>query len=112
MTLLTLPRAGIPLVSGDRVSPEWYRFFHDLTARAGGVTGAGTDDLSASAFEDAGIPEQQAQIYALSDAVFQAPAAVAASVAQEPALERVAALEAQVAELTKALEGLQQGEVL
>jgi hypothetical protein len=109
MTLLTIPRVGIPLVSGTTVSPEWYRYFHDLGIRAGGVDGAGTDDLSASAFEDAGIPEQQAQIYTLSDAVGQAP------VYQEPLLAekvdpdaRIEALEAQVAELTKALEGLMQ----
>ena len=57
MSLVTLPRAGMPLVRGDAVSPEWFRFFHDLAVRSGGTTGASSNDLSLSQFEDAGIEE-------------------------------------------------------
>lgn len=43
--MLTIPRAGIPLTVGDRVSPEWYRFLYDLTERVGGVAGWSVEDL-------------------------------------------------------------------
>jgi hypothetical protein len=39
MSTVTLPRAQIPLtLDGKPISPEWYRWAHDLTMRAGGVS--------------------------------------------------------------------------
>jgi hypothetical protein len=43
--MLTIPRSGIPLTVGDRISPEWYRFLYDLTERVGGVAGWSVHDL-------------------------------------------------------------------
>jgi hypothetical protein len=45
MSMLTIPRSGIPLTLGDRISPEWYRFLYDLTERVGGVAGWSVHDL-------------------------------------------------------------------
>ena len=54
MSLLTLPRAQIPLVDANgQVNREWYRYFNDLTKRAGGVDGSSSEDLTLSQFEDA-----------------------------------------------------------
>lgn len=72
MSLLTLPQGRIPIgvatINGQRVTvdvdPEWMRFFTILTARAGGITGVSTTELVESSFEDAGINEMQAQMYA------------------------------------------------
>ena len=49
MSTVTLPRIQIPLtVGGDKVSAEWYRWAHDLTLRAGGVTGQSTAEIAAA----------------------------------------------------------------
>jgi hypothetical protein len=114
MSTLTLPRVGIPLtVSGERVGNEWYRFFYDLAIRAGGVTGEGTDDLSAAMFEDAGIEELKIQGYALADELRSFPPNIHWPEPEiDPKQARIEALEAQVAELVKMVEGLQAGQAL
>jgi hypothetical protein len=114
MTTLTLPRAGIPLtMGGDRVGAEWYRFFHDVAIRAGGVTGEGTDDLSAAMFEDAGIEELKIQGYAITDELRTLPPMIHwPEVEQDTQQARIEALEAQVAELVKTVEGLLAGQSL
>ena len=73
MSLVTLPRAGMPVAGTATISREWYRWAYDITQRVGGVTGAGTDDLSLSQFEDAGIEEARHAIFRLADEVGQAP---------------------------------------
>jgi len=51
MSLLTLPPSRAPLVSpSGLVAADWYRFFHDLTLRAGGVDGLSTGDVDAGSF--------------------------------------------------------------
>ena len=114
MSTLTLPRVQIPLtVAGDRVSNEWYRWAYDVTIRAGGVTGEGTDDLSAAMFEDAGIEELKIQGYQLADELRSFPPQIHwPEVEQDPQQARIEALEAQVAELVKMVEGLQAGQAL
>lgn len=114
MSTLTLPRVGIPLtISGDRVGNEWYRFFYDLAIRAGGVTGEGTDDLSAAMYEDAGIEELKIQGYALADELRSFPPQIHWPEPElDPQQARIEALEAQVAELTKTVEGLLAGQSL
>lgn len=110
MSKLTLPRNGIPFSLGERVSPEWYRFFHDLNERVGGVSGSSTDDLSASQFEDAGIEEAKALLASVSDAANQMPANDQAfGLAVDSLLPEVEELRGQLRELTKAVEALQQG---
>ncbi len=72
MTMVTLPRAGVPLTrGGELVSPDFYRWMHDVTERVGGVNGAGTDDLAAAQFEDAGIEEMRQEVFRLRDEVRQ-----------------------------------------
>ena len=108
MTLLTLPRAQIPLVDGKgQVTREWFRYFSDLTSRAGGVDGSGSEDLTLSQFEDAGIEESKAAIYRLSDDVGQLPPAVAQQI--EDLTTAVGELEAVVSTLRQAIQDLQQG---
>ena len=110
MTLLTLPRASIPVIdSKGYMSREWYRWATDATSRMGGVEGAGTDDLTLSQFEDAGVEELKQSLFRLSDAGMQGPPIIETPVGQEcqkPGLEE---LRARVDELTKAVEALQQG---
>ena len=108
MSLVTLPRAGMPVAGTATISREWYRWAYDITQRVGGVTGAGTNDLTLSQFEDAGIEEHKHALYRLTDDVWQMPPMVEMSPAddQAPLIEE---LRAQVAELTKAVEALQQG---
>lgn len=81
MTTLTQPRLGVPIgtatIQGRPVEitihPEWARFFSDLFSRVGGVSGAGSDDLVLSQFEDAGIEELKAAFSSLRDEVRQIP---------------------------------------
>ena len=109
MTLLTLPRAQIPLIdAGGRISREWYRWASDATVRMGGVDGASTDDLTLSQFEDAGIEEHKLALYRLTDDVGQSPT-VAQAVTVDDVGVGIEELRAQIAELTKAVEALQQG---
>lgn len=108
MSLVTLPRAGMPLAGTATISREWYRWAYDITQRVGGVTGAGTNDLTLSQFEDAGIEEHKHALYRLTDDLWQMPPMVELSPADDQA-QIIEALRAQVAELTKAVEALQQG---
>lgn len=114
MSTLTLPRVQIPLtVAGDRVSNEWYRWAYDVTIRAGGVTGEGTDDLSAAMFEDAGIEELKIQGYQLADELRSFPPNIHWPDPEvDPQQARIEALEAQVAELVKIIDGILAGQSL
>lgn len=72
MTKVTLPRYGVALTArGDQPSAEFYRWMHDITERVGGALGTGTDDLSVSQFEDAGIEETKAAVNAITELVAQ-----------------------------------------
>lgn len=129
MSILTQPQARIPvgyaMVNGVRVPVEidieWARFLFTLAERAGGITGSSTTELSTEAFEDAGIEEAKAALYALADSFAQAPLTVfeqGESLGQAPLTITeqvesiacdVASLSAQIAELTKAVQGIQPG---
>lgn len=51
MTLLTIPPSRAPLTMGNGlIAPDWYRFLHDLSERAGGVNGLSTGDVDAGSF--------------------------------------------------------------
>ena len=130
MANVTFPRNGIPIgfvtVNGQRLAvdihPEYLRAFNSILGRVGGVTGTGTNDLALSQFEDAGIEETKANLYRLTDDVFQLPPMVVLPADDENQLPPVVSLpiqddpvtgieelRAQVAELTKAIQALQQG---
>lgn len=84
MAIVTAPRNGIPIglatIAGQRVMvevhPEYLRWFESLTGRVGGVTGPSTTELAMSQFEDAGIEELKATVYALADEVRSLPPVV------------------------------------
>ena len=69
MTMITIPDATMPLVGVDGVSidQEWYRWARDITDRAGGVSGVGTDDLDRFAFSNVGAEEFKALAYSVQD---------------------------------------------
>lgn len=75
-------------------------FLRGLYSRVGGATGEGTQDLSASAFDDAGTEEQEAALYALADAGGQHPPVETLSA---PGLVEIAAEFAQMREEIAAL---------
>ena len=107
MTTLTLPRVGIAFLMADgQLAPEWRRFLFDLTQRAGGVSGSGTDDLALSAFEDAGIEETKAQLISIRDEFSQLP-----RVPEQPEAPNLGPNEyllAEIAALRSRIEGLEQ----
>jgi hypothetical protein len=84
MAIVTAPRNGIPIglatIAGQRVMvevhPEYLRWFESLTGRVGGVTGPSTTELAMSQFEDAGIEELKATVYALADELRSLPPVV------------------------------------
>lgn len=110
MTTVTIPRAAVPLTADGRaISREWYRWAHDLTIRAGGVDGSGSDDLSLSQFEDAGIEELKAQAYAIADEFRQAPPTQVLLQTLDVVQTEIAQLVAEVATLRREIEDLKQG---
>ena len=102
----------------------WLLFFQQLYERVGGAIGESTTDLNASLFEDAGMSETNATLFAVEDAANQAPLPVPLlpddpllPVAQlfaafESLAAEVAANRDQIAELTKELDSLKQGAIL
>lgn len=117
MTTITIPRADIPLVdAAGTPTRDLYRWMRDVTQRVGGVNGASTTDLSAAAFEDAGIEETKALAYSINDAANQQPPVpeLLALLAQDN--QRLSAeveeLRGLVVELYKLMQGALQGVVL
>lgn len=112
MANVTLPRQDLPIAGTQAPSREWYRWAFDITARVGGVQGAGTDDLATASFEDAGVEESRALLFAASDAANQVPPAeqLQALVIENDRLsQEVAELRAVVFELYKSIQGISQG---
>ncbi len=132
MSLVTLPRAGMPLIGDKPMSREWYRWAHDITERVGGVGGIGNDELEMAQFEDAGIEELKFSIYRLADEFAQGPvlgaddwSAMLGKLADETNLAPAAVFEQieqlttevnqlrdQVAVLMQSLQDLQQGTIV
>lgn len=113
-TNVTPPRAGVPIgtlhIDGRQVEvevhPEYLRFFYTLHLRQGGVVGQSTTDLETSQFEDAGIAEMQAELFAMRDAISQAQAAAVSAQGSDGDL--VAELRDEIRELRVKLEGMEQ----
>lgn len=84
-------------------------FLKTLFDRVGGTTGDATTDLSAAAFEDAGIEETKAGIYRLADDFAIVPPVVLPLPSDDDPAQRIAALEATVAELQRQLDALRVG---
>lgn len=108
------PRTGM-------ISREWYLFFQGLFNRVGGADGAGTVDLEASLFEDAGSSETNSMVFALEQATSQLPPYSEAVCAEDtpPAYQQpttvdnisaeLSALQDRVSELVKELDSIKQG---
>ena len=115
MSLLTKPQGRIPIayvmVQGQRVPVlleiEWDRFLDLLTERAGGITGVSTTELVESSFEDAGINELQAQVFAGAQNFGQMPVSV---VHQDRYIDNTAELRARLDVLESRVKGLEQGD--
>jgi hypothetical protein len=115
MSIVTLPRAGIPIgtvsINGQQVPvslhPEFQRYFETLFVRTGGATGAGNEELTLSQFEDAGIEESKAFAFALADEMRQQPRPIAVQI--EAIETMISDLASVVAELSKAVDAINQG---
>lgn len=60
--------ASIPIdQSGNILRPEWYLFFQQLYARAGGAIAQNNNELMLGQLDDAGIEDVKADIYSLRD---------------------------------------------
>lgn len=113
---LTDPRTGM-------ITREWYLFWQGMFDRVGGADGAGTTDLAASLFEDAGSSETNAMLFALDQSFGQVPATATAppdeALDSAPQPQQVntldsitaelSALQDRVAELVKELDSIKQG---
>jgi hypothetical protein len=108
---LTLPSSRIPITqSGEPISADWMRWAHDVTARLGGPTGQSIDELVMQQFDDAGVAEQQAEIYSVIDAIGQLPARLDQVEQDNQRLSgELEELRGTVLVLTALLEGFQQG---
>lgn len=113
MSELTPPQARIALVEiGEDgkgyVTQEWYPYLaQDLLDRVGGAVAATNSDLQTAQFEDAGIPEQQAEIYAVDQAFGQQPPAVVLPTIDD--VSSIAQLQARVDALERAIQDIRQG---
>ena len=87
----------------------WFLFLtQGLYERAGGPLGVSTEDLAASAFEDAGIEEQKATVYALADEFRRAPVAEPVRFV-DPLAPSVDELRGMVLALQQEVQALKQG---
>lgn len=120
MTTVTQPKAQVPIgfvtVAGQRLdvmqSQEMVRFFASLVQRAGGTSGTGTEELTLSQFEDAGIEESKALLFALTDEMRARPEAPVHAVTQDDPSGELASLREEVAALRSRLDALEQGVLL
>ena len=111
MILISQPNR-IPLVDPQTglITREWSRYLSGVYARVGGAQGESTTDLTTSAFDDAGIEELKAGVYALADTVQSAP--MQAIETQVEYLETEAAsMRAEIAALRQQIADIQQGAV-
>ena len=104
---LTLPRADVPIDSaGNVASRDLYRWMSDITARVGGATGSISD--ASESFDDAGIAELQADFSRYREDMNQAPASELLLIG-ETLTEQITSQASLIAELTKRLDGIEQG---
>ena len=115
MSTVTPPRNGIPIgwmrVNGVRtmveIEPEYLRFFFSLYERGGGTTAPSNTDISASAFEDAGIEEIKATIYGQTGEFGQNPLPIIPE--QQPDVSaELSALRAELDILRNRIDGIEQ----
>lgn len=116
MSALTVPSAREPVTYVDAsgktaFTRPWFLFFQNVRNLLGGGTSGGIDDLQASLAEGGTDAQLAATLYALGDEMRAAPQVLA------PAPDTAIAAElndvrAELAELKKVIEGIQQGATL
>jgi hypothetical protein len=120
------PRVAFVDISTGMIAREWYLFLQGLFNRVGGANGSSTTDLVASLFEDAGSSETNARLFAVEQALGQAPLPFTPTAdspsEQLPAYQQFVQLDAlqtelyelreTVAELKKDLDAIRQGTLL
>jgi len=118
MSTVTAPKGGIPIGYVQQgiqripvmIDSEWLRYLsQDLFVRVGGTNGLGTAELTLSQFEDAGIAEGHAIMFAAHDELRQIPPA--AATAHDDSQENVGELRAQLAALARRVSDLEEGTV-
>ena len=110
MTIVSAQPARIPLVDPKTglITREWMRFFEAMFVRVGGAHGQSNDELAVDMHDDSGIEEIKLDQFRLRDELNQLPP-VQAQALDSPDSGRVEALEAEVSELRKQLDALNQG---
>ncbi len=123
MSIISPQPFRVPLVDPQTglITPPWVRYFLQLLERVGGPDGQTNQELVADMHDDAGLEELKHEYSKAIDGLalyprqepaipYQdlTPAVVHIHQAQDPHA-RIEYLEAQVAELARAIEGLQQG---
>jgi hypothetical protein len=122
MSVVNLPKANVPIGHGTISIPgkgnveidvlidqEWMRGLSQLLDRTGGTTSNTIPDINISAFEDAGIAEQQAEMYSIESNFGQLPAVQVVQAENNFSDHGISELRARVAVLETMIAGLMQG---
>jgi hypothetical protein len=112
INLFDARRSDWTIPGTSKLTPEAQIFLRDLWLRAGGATGSSSNDLSVSQFEDAGIAEGHAVMFANQDEARQIPLAQESIAADEVASNEVASLRAEVDSLRQRVDALEQGQMI
>lgn len=114
MPVLNMQQARIPIgrtASGEDVfiTVPWMKFMVQADARMGGTHGQSNDELAVDMHDDSGIEEIKIDQYRLRDELWQFPAQLQTQAPDADDNGRVQALEAEVAELRKQIDAINQG---
>ena len=117
MNVFTIPSAREPVVHIDpntgkaAFSRTWFLFFQQIFNRVGGASSPGIDDLEQLS-DESSASRLDAAIYSLSDELRAAPQPLLPQAAENVVANEIGDVRAELAELRKAIEGIQQGVVL
>lgn len=122
------PRVALTDPATGLITREWFLFFQAVFIRIGGANGESNTELVASAFEDAGIEETKALLFAQAQQFGQLPPPVDQTTMlveqpdQRPApysdpvveqlTQQLASLQDQLAEVLKEVQALKQSTLI
>jgi hypothetical protein len=111
MAQVSAQPARIPLVDPNTglITREWMRFFEAMFIRVGGTHGQSNDELTIDMHDDSGIEEIKLDQYRIRDELWTFPAQLQTQAPDVNESGRFEALEAEVAELRKQLDAINQG---
>lgn len=115
-TAIKFPAARQAVIVTDDKGQEvftrpWFLFFQQVYERIGGPVSMGLNDIASSSFGGTGSSELNSMIFTLDNAVGQIPLREL-MVAVDQLMTECAELRSTVAELTKEVEGLKQGQMI